>query len=93
MERTGELWMELTGSAILVGWMEYREETVRSLAAKCPIRDPKTGQMKLLATAVIGHLRCGRRRTCTIATAKAIEKALKAPPGLLFVPKVARAAA
>ena len=72
-----QLWMELTSADVLASFMEYRELSVRGLAAQ-------TG----LAPAVIGHLRCGRRKACTTGTARAIEKALHAPPGVLFRPRV-----
>lgn len=34
-----------------------------------------------------GHLVSGRRTTCSLRTARAIEEALACPPGFLFVPE------
>ena len=83
--------MELVSADALVIYMAYRDETCRTLAAKCLYRDPRTGKLRPLSHQMIGHLRGGRRRTCSAATAKAIEKALQAPPGLLFTPRTAAA--
>lgn len=94
MDTTRDLWMELVSPSALVIFMEYKGETVRTLAAKAIVRDPKTRKYRILSPATIGHLRSGRRRTCEPATAKAIETALQAPPGLLFTPRTnSRAAA
>lgn len=37
-----------------------------------------------LGQAIVGHLLSGRRTTCSLATARAIEEALGCPRGLLF---------
>lgn len=92
MTDSRELWMELVAAAALVSFMEYRDETVRSLAAKAVVRG-RDGKHKALSPALIGHLRSGRRRTCSVSSAKAIEKALQAPPGLLFQPRSSSRAA
>jgi transcriptional regulator with XRE-family HTH domain len=39
-----------------------------------------------LSHSTVNHLLCGRRETCSVATADAIERALGCPPGLLFAP-------
>lgn len=75
----GRLWVRLISRQALRQYMDFRQETNRSLAAKCP---PGVGR------AIIGHLRSGQRSTCSPRTAKAIEVALNAPPGSLFVPEV-----
>lgn len=88
MPETKALWMELVGANALVVFMDYKGESVRSLAAKCVVKDPRRpGRHKVLSPQTIGHLRSGKRRTCSVSTAKAIETALDAPPGLLFVPR------
>jgi hypothetical protein len=70
--------VKLISTQALQQYMQFRGETNASLAAK-------SGMQR----AIIGHLRCGRRTTCKPATARAIEAALNAPPGSLFVASVA----
>ena len=79
MNDYGRLWVRLISRQALRDYMKFRSETNRSLAEKC---GPGVGR------AIIGHLRSGERATCSTATARAIEKALNAPPGSLFVPEV-----
>lgn len=73
------LWVRLISRRVLVDYMKHRDETVRSLAQKVGC-----------SRATIGHLRSGQRGTCRPATASAIERALNAPPGSLFVAEVSR---
>lgn len=70
----GRFWVQLIDRQTLVRYMEYRGESCTTLAAKVDVH-----------RSLIGHLRSGHRRTCQPATARAIEKALNAPPGSLFV--------
>lgn len=72
-----EVWAELRSPTALASAMDYHGESVRSLAAACGLHP-----------SAIGHLRTGHRTTCYPSTAKAIEKALHLPPGLLFILKV-----
>lgn len=71
--------VKLISAKVLQEYMQFRGETVRSLAAKvgCDFR-------------TIGHLRSGKRSTCNPTVAASIEKHLNAPPGSLFVAKVSR---
>ncbi|MGX7681078.1 helix-turn-helix domain-containing protein [Jatrophihabitans sp. DSM 45814] len=39
-----------------------------------------------LSHSTVNHLMVGRRTTCSVQTAVAIERALGCPPGLLFSP-------
>lgn len=75
----------LISNEALASYMDFRDFTVRSLATTVErITKEKCSHQ------VIGHLRSGKRKTCRPETAKAIEKALQAPPGSLFVPRVSR---
>lgn len=85
-QATREVWMELVSPRVLASFMAYRGETVRSLAAKSTVGLGRRG--KPLSPAVVGHLRSGKRRTCSPATAGAIERALQVPPGVLFIPRM-----
>ena len=88
------LWMELISRDALISFMDYRDVTVRGLADRCLVPDPdRPGRTKPLHPSLVGHLRSGNRKTCSPSTAKAIEKALNAPPGSLFAPRMARRAA
>lgn len=69
--------VQLTSPDVLAGFMELRGYTVRSLAEEVHCSSAK-----------IGHLRSGWQTTCKPALALAIEKALKAPKGVLFTPRV-----
>jgi hypothetical protein len=73
----GRLWVKLISTQVLRQYMEYRQETNASLAAKAGLH-----------RGIIGHLRSGKRTSCLPATARAIEKALNAPPGSLFLAEV-----
>lgn len=73
--------MRLISAEALAGYMKFRDVTVRELADL--IGNPR-------ARSIIGHLRSGERNTCKPETARAIEKALNAPPGSLFVAHVSR---
>lgn len=77
--------MQLISNVALAQYMDHRDVTVRGLAKKVSLL---TGER--CSFQVIGHLRSGERNTCRPQTAKAIEKALEAPPGSLFVPRVSR---
>lgn len=70
--------MKLISTQVLRQYMEFRGETNASLAAKSGLQ-----------RGIVGHLRSGKRSTCKPATARAIEGALNAPPGSLFVGEVA----
>lgn len=75
----------LISNEALASYMDYREFTVRGLASAVELITKEKCSHQ-----VIGHLRSGKRNTCRPETAKAIEKALKAPPGSLFVPRISR---
>lgn len=72
--------MELISADALNAFMAARSMTNRSLAVAA-------GRPSLRST--ISHLRSGARKSCGIDAALAIEKGLGAPPGSLFVPKLA----
>jgi len=74
----GRLWVRLISTQALRQYMEFRQETNASLAAKSGLQ-----------RGIIGHLRSGKRTTCRPITARAIEAALNAPPGSLFLAEVA----
>lgn len=80
LPQEGRLWVRLINRQVLGDYMRFRNETNRSLADKCAPHAKR---------AIIGHLRSGERTTCSPETARAIERALNAPPGSLFVPEVA----
>lgn len=61
-------------------YIEFRGETNSSLSRKAGV-----------SKAIVGHLRGGHRQTCSPRTARAIEKALNAPPASLFVPELPNA--
>lgn len=66
--------MRLISRQALRQYMEFRGETNASLGTKAK-----------LCKSTVGHLRGGQRDTCSPKTARAIEKALNAPPGSLFL--------
>ena len=72
--------VKLIDAGVLARYMEFRDETVRSLADKVGC-----------SHSTIGHLRSGRRNTLDNQEwAKKIEVLLNAPPGSLFAPEVSR---
>lgn len=74
---TGRLWMRLISYQVLDQYMEFRDETNRSLARKAGV-----------SQATVGHLRSGARSSCRPATARKIAFALQVLPESLFVPEV-----
>ena len=77
----GKFWVKLISAEALVQYLAHRDFTVRSLARRVGC-----------SPALIGHLRSGKRNTCRPETARAIERALNAPPGSLFVAQVSHVA-
>lgn len=73
--------MRLISPDALAQYMAFRGLTVRSLADKARC-----------SHSTIGHLRSGARKNCRPEIAAAIEKALDAPRGSLFVATVLRVA-
>lgn len=74
--------VKLRSRRALHEYMEYHQlDTAYALAKKADI---------LPGTA--GHLVSGRRNTCSVRTARAIEEALACPPGFLFVPEMSQVA-
>lgn len=69
--------MRLISYQVLDQYMEFRDETNRSLAAKAGI-----------SPATISHLRSGARNSCRPATARKIAFALQVLPESLFLPEV-----
>lgn len=72
--------MRLISYQVLDQYMEFRNETNRSLAMKAG-----------LSQATIGHLRSGARNSCRPVTARKIAFALQVLPESLFVPEVTSA--
>lgn len=73
--------MRLKSRRALNEYLEFHKLSGRALAKRAG-----------LGPAIVGHLISGRRSTCNLATARAIEEALQCPPGFLFEPSVSRAA-
>lgn len=71
--------MRLKSRQMLLQYMSYKDMKIRDLATAAKV-----------SRATIGHLHSGQRVTVKPATAKAIEGALGAPPGLLFDPVASR---
>lgn len=83
LSRRRRFWVEPRAEVIdprtLASYMKFRSHTCRSLA-----------KLLNVGHATIGHLRSGARGDCKLTLAKAIEEALNAPPGSLFVPAGSR---
>ena len=65
--------MRLKSPQMLKQYMQYKRLTIRQLATAARI-----------SHSTVGHLHAGTRKTCSPESARAIEEALQAPPGLLF---------
>lgn len=76
-QRGAVFYVELISKDALRQYMKYRDFTIQSLADRIGV-----------SKATVGHLHSGGRKTVSPPTAKAIEKALDAPTGSLFIPKV-----
>lgn len=76
------LTVKLKSHRALLEYMDFhRLKTAYALAGKAGLKPP-----------AVGHLVSGRRTTCSLATARAIEEALQCPPGFLFEAKMSRVA-
>lgn len=75
-----EVYVRLISADALNAYIEARNLSTRALA-------DKAGNPRYRST--IGHLRSGARNTCGPKIAGAIERALGAPPGSLFLISVA----
>jgi len=71
------LLVKLISASVLDQYMRFRGETNRGLAQK-------VGK----SAALVAHLRRGARTYCDPQVGPAIERALNAPPGSLFVAEV-----
>jgi transcriptional regulator with XRE-family HTH domain len=71
--------MRVRDSAALRAYLRLLGLSERALAARAGV-----------GHATVNHLLSGRRRTCSAATAAAIEAALACPPGLFFEAVVPR---
>jgi len=69
--------IQLTSPDVLRRAMDHRGYTVRGLAKKVGCGE-----------SVIGHMRTGRRKTCSPQVARDIERLLDIPAGLLFTGRV-----
>lgn len=65
--------MRLKDHRMIRQYMAYKDMNIRDLATAAKV-----------SRATVGHLHSGARNTCKPETAAAIERALGAPPGLLF---------
>lgn len=75
------LTVQLTSKRMLKQYAEWHRLSGRGLAAKAKV-----------SPAIVGHLMSGRRSTCNLNTARAIEEALSLPPDVLFVASPSRVA-
>lgn len=73
--------MRLKSRRVLNEYVQFHKLSGRALAKRAG-----------LGPAIVGHLMSGRRTTCNLTTARALEEALQCPPGFLFEPTVSRAA-
>ncbi|UIU47039.1 helix-turn-helix domain-containing protein [Microcystis phage MinS1] len=67
--------VRLKSKRALNDYAEFHKLSGRALARKAG-----------LGQAIVGHLMSGRRTTCSLATARALEEALGCPSGFLFEP-------
>lgn len=72
--------MRLISRQAFRDYMLYRDETNVSLGSKAKV-----------SKAIVGHLRSGQRESCSPRVARAIEQALNAPPGSLFLAELPHA--
>lgn len=74
--------VKLKSRTLLLEYVAFRDLSVRTLADKAGV-----------GRGIVGHLMSGKRKTCSPTTAKAVEKALGTPPGLLFEVRVSNVSA
>ena len=79
--------MKLKSRRALQEYVDFHNLSVRGLAKKAKRSDGTP-----LKPAIVGHLLSGKRSTCALETARAIEEALGCPPGFLFDATMSRVA-
>lgn len=88
MERDAwRLVVRLKSRRVLCEFATFKAYSVRALADAAKRTDGTS-----LKPAVVGHLMSGKRSTCSLATARAIEEALGVPHGFLFDPSMSKVA-
>lgn len=89
----GRFWVRLRDKRDLRKAMEFRSQSVRTLADAVDTYMLKKHKRVTNSRAIIGHLRSdgkASRNTCRPELARAIEHCLDMPPGYLFVDGVSR---
>lgn len=89
----GRFWVKLISSKAFSQYVEHRGFSARSLAEATSAELTKAKATRgtnpaTCSKSTIGHLMSGHRDSCSPSMARAIEKALDAPAGSLFVPQV-----
>lgn len=82
--------VRLKSRRALIEYTEFHHLSGRALARKANEAAKKKGAT--VGPAIVGHLLSGRRDSCNLVTATAIEEALQCPPGFLFEPTLSRVA-
>lgn len=74
--------MKLKSHRALIEYMQFHKiDTAYGLSRKASLKP-----------GVVGHIVAGRRNSCSLKTARAIEEALGCPPGFLFEPRMSQVA-
>lgn len=77
---TWRLTVKLKSHRALIDYMQFHNiGTAYELARRANLK-----------VGVVGHLVAGRRNSCSLKTARAIEEALGCPPGFLFEPRMSQ---
>jgi hypothetical protein len=80
--------VRLKSRRALVEYAEFHKLSGRALARKADAIAKKKDKNRGVGPGIVGHLMSGRRTSCSLATAQAIEEALGCPTGFLFEPSL-----
>jgi hypothetical protein len=80
------LTVRLKSRRALNEYAEFHRLSGRALARKADAIAKKKDKDRGVGPGIVGHLMAGRRKTCSLLTAQAIEEALQCPAGFLFEP-------
>lgn len=82
------LTVQLKSRTALNEYADFHRLSGRELARRADAIAKKKNKDRGVGPGIVGHLMSGRRTTCSLLTAQAIEEALQCPPGFLFEPSL-----
>lgn len=84
--------VRLKSRQALLEYVDFHKMSGRELARRADKVAKKKDKNRGVGPGIVGHLMSGRRNSCSLVTASAIEEVLGVPPGFLFEPSLSAVA-